>query len=250
MYLYICLHHRPLHPLSPKHSNISSCDWRGGAALVSCLLISSVDEWLGAALFSAGLILIGISHGLQGSLRIITASFSIFLHLGAIVYFIRLHQTRKAKRSSQNQKKELDMKNNFSFVFTTLIVIGILQILKLTSSLFSPVSFYKFIPAWLVILSAGVIIIALWFSFWCRFKWLLSMLIANVIILALSLVVRGTTEWVINVILLLMVMGTAFYVAMVYLRITGEQIRINKIPLFLGLLLLIIILATLAISLI
>jgi|GEM_PF-5331427 len=249
--IYIFVFSANLHRLHHSNARIYLPAIGGGvAALISCLLISVVDEWLGTALFSIGLILIGISQGLQNPLRIITMAFSIVVHIGAIGYFIKLYQIRKGKKKFQKMNNEAQIQDTFGFVFTSLIILGFLQIFRLTSLLLFPFSVYKSIPVWLVIMGAGVVIITLWLSFWSKYKRLLILLIINVIILALSLVVRGTTEWVINIILLLILAGSALYIAKEYNKITGGRVRINKIPLVLGLLLLTIFLTTLAISLI
>lgn len=221
----------------------------GIAMLISALFISPTDEWLGTILFSVAWILIGIYQGLQGSLRIITASISILLQFGAIGYFVKLHQIRKTKMQPNKGKEKFEVQDNFGFAFATLIILSILQIFRLVSTLLFPFDFYKSLPVWLVILGAGGIIMILWFSSWYKYKRLFSMLIASVIMLALSLVINGAGEWVINIILLLMLVGTAYCIASEYSKITGKRIQINKIPLFLSLLLLIIILVTITVSL-
>jgi len=207
----------------------------GIAGLISSLLIGTWEDMIGGLLFFVALILTGIYQGLSGITRLLVAIISLLLQFSSTVFFTRLYiaKQKMKKRKKQKGKTSETFAQYYNHIFTILIIIAVLQLVKLTAMLILPLTLFKSIPVWIIILGAGTIIFLLIFSFGKKDIVLLVLLIINIVTFAISLMVRDSMYLATNIILLIFLTGTIVYTVKQYRKITEDRIRISKTPLVL-----------------
>jgi hypothetical protein len=188
------------------------------AGLIALIFTSIKRDLVGGLMFFSALFLVGIYHGISGIFRPVAAALSLVLQIGATVSFVTLYIVKR-KKKKERAKVEEDFAKTYSFIFTVLIILTILQLIQLISMLILPLTLFKATPFWIILLGGGAIITTLIATLRKYDVLLLMLLVANIVIFAISFLIEDLLYLALNIILLLLLIGTIFYIVKKHTKI-------------------------------